>query len=729
MFKKLVFGVMVLLLSLSSLTGLAFADTANTDTNLIANPSMETSSNGTTPDDWQTGGWGTNNAAFTYVTNSGYDGNSSVRTDITSYTNGDAKWYFTPVAVQPNTTYTFSDYYESTATTDVELQNNGTTFQDLGTVAASSTWQQASFTFTTSATTTNLTVFHLLDSVGSLSIDDASLAAVPSVPPVAGNMVPNPSAETSDPTNAQMPLDWTEDSWGSNTNSFDYSTDAHSGARSLSVSISSYDESDPNAGDAKWVFTPQAVTQDTQYTYSDYYEATTATEVDAAFTMSDGSILYQIIGLPDPAASWTQFSTTFTVPLGAVNVTIYHLIHSVGTLTIDDAYMAPYTPVGFNRALVSLTFDDGYDNEYTEGLPLLQKYGFNSTQFIITDDVNQTGYLTTAQVQELAQSGQEIASHTVTHNDLLTETAGNTTTPGTYDYEFAQSQATLEQWLGGTPVTDVAYPNGLYNSGITNEAEQFYAGARGVEDGLNSKDNFNPYDIKVQNVYDTTTTAQVADWVAQAQETNTWLVIVYHSVDPTGADGSIYNVTPTQLDAQLSAIQSSGVKVETMAQALAEVEGQINPAPTPPTVSNVTTTATTTSGTTVGWTTDQASTSQVEYGTSTSYGSETTLDSTQVTTHSVTLSGLTANTPYHYRVISTNAAGATTTSQDYTFTTSAAPSIPGDVNGDSTVDALDLSIILTNWGKPGQTHAQGDLNGDGNVDALDLSIVLTNWSN
>lgn len=52
----------------------------------------------------------------------------------------------------------------------------------------------------------------------------------------------------------------------------------------------------------------------------------------------------------------------------------------------------------------------------------------------------------------------------------------------------------------------------------------------------------------------------------------------------------------------------------------------------------------------------------------------------------------------------------------------------GDINGDSKVDALDLSLILSNWSRSGVTHAQGDLNADGVIDALDLSTVLSNWS-
>ncbi|HUD03855.1 MAG TPA: polysaccharide deacetylase family protein [Patescibacteria group bacterium] len=54
--------------------------------------------------------------------------------------------------------------------------------------------------------------------------------------------------------------------------------------------------------------------------------------------------------------------------------------------------------------------------------------------------------------------------------------------------------------------------------------------------------------------------------------------------------------------------------------------------------------------------------------------------------------------------------------------------IAGDLNGDSIVNAADLSLLLTNWNKTGATAAQGDLNSDGAVNAADLSTLLTNWS-
>jgi hypothetical protein len=75
----------------------------------------------------------------------------------------------------------------------------------------------------------------------------------------------------------------------------------------------------------------------------------------------------------------------------------------------------------------------------------------------------------------------------------------------------------------------------------------------------------------------------------------------------------------------------------------------------------------------VSWTTDEPSDSQVEYGTSATYGSSTTVAAALVTSHTMTLTGLNAATTYHYRVKSRDAAGNLATSTDGSFSTTAAP--------------------------------------------------------
>ncbi len=90
---------------------------------------------------------------------------------------------------------------------------------------------------------------------------------------------------------------------------------------------------------------------------------------------------------------------------------------------------------------------------------------------------------------------------------------------------------------------------------------------------------------------------------------------------------------------------------------------------TPPTISAVASSAITTSGATITWTTNEASTSQVDYGTTASYGSSTTLNTSLVNSHSQSLTGLAGGTTYHYHVKSKDAAGNLATSGDYNFRT------------------------------------------------------------
>jgi hypothetical protein len=94
---------------------------------------------------------------------------------------------------------------------------------------------------------------------------------------------------------------------------------------------------------------------------------------------------------------------------------------------------------------------------------------------------------------------------------------------------------------------------------------------------------------------------------------------------------------------------------------------------TPPVISGISSGSITNTGATISWTTNEAADTQVEYGTTASYGQSTTLNSTMATSHAQVLTGLTANTLYHYRVKSRDAAGNLAVSADQTFTTAVPP--------------------------------------------------------
>ena len=72
-------------------------------------------------------------------------------------------------------------------------------------------------------------------------------------------------------------------------------------------------------------------------------------------------------------------------------------------------------------------------------------------------------------------------------------------------------------------------------------------------------------------------------------------------------------------------------------------------------------------------------------------------------------------------------AHGTAVAESFSFT--AASGKPGDVNNDGKVDATDLSMLISDFGKTGAaiTHEGSDVNGDNKVDATDLSMLIANF--
>ena len=105
---------------------------------------------------------------------------------------------------------------------------------------------------------------------------------------------------------------------------------------------------------------------------------------------------------------------------------------------------------------------------------------------------------------------------------------------------------------------------------------------------------------------------------------------------------------------------------------------------------------------TITWDTDEDATSRVEYGTTSSYGALSAVDgSADNTSHSVTLTGLTAGTTYHFRVLSSDADSNDGVSVDGTFDTLApspdiiAPPVPSISTGTATVNSDSYTISGT----------------------------------
>lgn len=128
----------------------------------------------------------------------------------------------------------------------------------------------------------------------------------------------------------------------------------------------------------------------------------------------------------------------------------------------------------------------------------------------------------------------------------------------------------------------------------------------------------------------------------------------------------------------------------------------------PPVMTALSANGITSSEATITWTTSEAATSQVEYGTAPAYGATTDTQTTLVTTHEVTLAQLSPETTYHYRVMSQDASGNLAVSADQIFVT-ASPSRdqtpPADIQG-FRASAGDGEIVLS-WTTPNDPDFAG----------------------
>ena len=139
----------------------------------------------------------------------------------------------------------------------------------------------------------------------------------------------------------------------------------------------------------------------------------------------------------------------------------------------------------------------------------------------------------------------------------------------------------------------------------------------------------------------------------------------------------------------------------------------LNADATPPVVGGVAASGVTHNAATISWTTDEAASSQVEYGTTTAYGNVTPLDSAAVTSHSVALGGLTGATQYFYRVLTRDQAGNLATSSTFTFTTldGTAPSVSITAPAAGATVSSSLSVTATASDNVGVAGVQFRLDG------------------
>lgn len=123
---------------------------------------------------------------------------------------------------------------------------------------------------------------------------------------------------------------------------------------------------------------------------------------------------------------------------------------------------------------VVVTADDGWESVYTYMYPITKKMNIPVTLFIYPESINSKHFLTWEQLKELKDTGLfDIQSHTYSHPNF--KASKKKLSGAAYDQfvqkELSSSKKILEDKMG-IKVTLLAWPFGIYNEYLENQAKQ-----------------------------------------------------------------------------------------------------------------------------------------------------------------------------------------------------------------------------------------------------------------
>lgn len=158
--------------------------------------------------------------------------------------------------------------------------------------------------------------------------------------------------------------------------------------------------------------------------------------------------------------------------------------YNVPVLSLEQAaqHISECSPLP--QGAVVITFDDGFENNYTDAFPHLRRHGFPATVFMVAGGAGKhndwPGQPTTIprlpllsweQMEIMGQHNIGFAAHTMTHPPL-TEIS-----PEQIREEIGTSKHILKQKLGGAEIPFFAYPYGVYNPAILEIVRSEFSGA------------------------------------------------------------------------------------------------------------------------------------------------------------------------------------------------------------------------------------------------------------
>ena len=198
------------------------------------------------------------------------------------------------------------------------------------------------------------------------------------------------------------------------------------------------------------------------------------------------------------------------------------------------------------KAAISMTYDDAMPGQVRHGVPSLDAKGFKGTFFLSTGSRSWNADIW----KPLAQSGHELASHSVTHNDKITRAA--------MEKEVVDSLATIKS-LGVTqPLFSFAYPNGALNGTDGSFAPlvlKHTIAARGLDGAATKRTDTTDWGFVSSRILSTADNLNTL--VSGVITQGSWLTFVVHGIE----DDAYLNIPKAKHDELMNILAGKGKEI------------------------------------------------------------------------------------------------------------------------------------------------------------------------
>jgi peptidoglycan/xylan/chitin deacetylase (PgdA/CDA1 family) len=220
-------------------------------------------------------------------------------------------------------------------------------------------------------------------------------------------------------------------------------------------------------------------------------------------------LMYHVINAPPTGAPFPGLyvePAEFAAQMRALKAAGWHAV----TLDQLRANWTRGVPLGPGKPIV-LTFDNGYESQYTNALPVLKQLGWVADENIQLSGLPPSeGGLTDTQVKGLIDAGWELDTQGISHADLITLDSAQ------LHYQIATARQILRRRYG-VPVNWFCYPSGHYNPTVVDAVRAAgFVGSTTVEPGWASP-HADPYRLPRLRVLGGTSPAALLDQISSAR--------------------------------------------------------------------------------------------------------------------------------------------------------------------------------------------------------------------